>query len=154
MGFLCFCKETPGKKAARDPFPERGLRTLPKGKGHFRFQCENASPQRHTDENTHLMRACALTVGVFLTLRGSRFSPRTLVFLNGFLTCSNLITDRGDPVGGGSLKITSVDRPIERWDAVERKVSFRPCSYLVRPDAKTKAPPESMFRGAERAARG
>jgi hypothetical protein len=37
-GFLCFCKETPGKKAAsRTPFAKGVLENLPKGEGHSRF---------------------------------------------------------------------------------------------------------------------
>jgi hypothetical protein len=37
-GFLCFCKETPGKKAAsRTPFAKGVLENLPKGVGHSRF---------------------------------------------------------------------------------------------------------------------
>jgi hypothetical protein len=37
-GFLCFCKESLGKKAAsRTPFAKGVLENLPKGEGHSRF---------------------------------------------------------------------------------------------------------------------
>ena len=103
LGFLCFCKETPGKKAAlRDRACGPGPLRIPLGVfWHLRFEGANASPRVDFLERSPLAAtSCGSgSTGWLLFLRfRHEVICGVLVLQNGFVTQS----DRGDPVEMGS----------------------------------------------------